>query len=156
MMTSQCNLSFPIPFHALHKTGWPGYRFSLRPLWAALHILYGTCFPSRSLLKVSILLAQIPYVPCLEVQHFQNFTLKIQGQCHSWRPHTRYITLLTHNVFVRCWRAVALLYTAIKKIDLENPRSKSNNLSTHFPFVPCQSAIPFLRYELVKIGPWKS
>ena len=29
-------------------------------------------------------------------------------------------------------------------------------LSTHIPFVSCQSAIPFLRYDFFKIWPWKS
>ena len=29
-------------------------------------------------------------------------------------------------------------------------------LSTHIPFVPCQSALPFLRYSIFKIWPWKS
>ena len=32
----------------------------------------------------------------------------------------------------------------------------SNILSTHFPFVLCQSGIPFLSYDLFKIWPWKS
>ena len=32
----------------------------------------------------------------------------------------------------------------------------SNILSTHKPFIPCQSAIPFLRYDFSKIWPWKS
>ena len=31
-----------------------------------------------------------------------------------------------------------------------------NFLSTHIPFVPCQSALPFLRYNIFKIWPWKS
>ena len=29
-------------------------------------------------------------------------------------------------------------------------------LATHIPFVPCQSALPFLRYSIFKIWPWKS
>ena len=29
-------------------------------------------------------------------------------------------------------------------------------LSAHIPFVPCQSAIPFMRYDFFKIWPWKS
>ena len=33
---------------------------------------------------------------------------------------------------------------------------ESNILLTHIPFVPCQSAIPFLRYDFFKIWPWKS
>ena len=32
----------------------------------------------------------------------------------------------------------------------------SNILSTRIPFVPCQSASPFLRYSIFKIWPWKS
>ena len=32
----------------------------------------------------------------------------------------------------------------------------SNILSTHIPFVPCQSAISFLKYNIFKIWPWKS
>ena len=32
----------------------------------------------------------------------------------------------------------------------------SNILSTHIPFVPCQSALPFLKYSIFKIWPWKS
>ena len=31
-----------------------------------------------------------------------------------------------------------------------------NILSIHIPFVPCQSALPFLRYSIFKIWPWKS
>ena len=29
-----------------------------------------------------------------------------------------------------------------------------NILSTNIPFVPCQSALPFLRYSIFKISPW--
>ena len=32
----------------------------------------------------------------------------------------------------------------------------SSILSTNIPFVPCQSALPFLRYSIFKIWPWKS
>ena len=33
---------------------------------------------------------------------------------------------------------------------------ESNILLTHIPFVPCQSVIPFLRYDFFKIWTWKS
>ena len=36
------------------------------------------------------------------------------------------------------------------------PQHGSYILSTHIPFIPCQSAIPFLRYDFFKIWPWKS
>ena len=32
----------------------------------------------------------------------------------------------------------------------------SNILSTHIPWIPCQSTIPFLRYDFFKIWSWKS
>ena len=32
----------------------------------------------------------------------------------------------------------------------------SNILSTHIPFVPCESALPFLSFDFFKIWPWKS
>ena len=34
--------------------------------------------------------------------------------------------------------------------------SRYNTLSTHIPFVPCRSALPFLGYSILKIWPWKS
>ena len=33
---------------------------------------------------------------------------------------------------------------------------RSNIQSTHIPFVPCQSGIPFVSCDFFKIGPWKS
>ena len=63
--------------------------------------------------------------PISEIQHFQNLTLKIQGQGHGWSGH---------------WKS----------------QSACNILSTHIPFLPCQSAIPFLRYDFFKFWPWKS
>ena len=35
-------------------------------------------------------------------------------------------------------------------------QSECNIESTHIPFVPCQSPLPFLRYSIFKIWPWKS
>ena len=36
------------------------------------------------------------------------------------------------------------------------PHNRNNILSTHIPLVPCQSALPFPRYSIFKIWPWKS
>ena len=65
--------------------------------------------------------------PIPEIQYFQNLTLKIQGQGHGWGGH---------------WKS----------------QKGCNILLTHchIPFVPCQSAIPFLKYNIFKIWPWKS
>ena len=152
--------------------------------------------------------------PIPEIQLFQNFTLKIQGQGHGWGqslksqcesnilsthilfvpcqsviPFLRYIffkiwpwkskvkvmgevKVWSHNVSLTFYRLTSFLFhvnrsshswdTTFSKFDLENPRSiswvrvklksqhGSNILSTHIPFIPCQSAIPFLRYDFFK------
>ena len=158
--------------------------------------------------------------PIPELQQFQYFTLKIQGQGHDW------VQVWSHNVNLTFYRLTSLLFhvnppshswdTTFSKSDLENPRSRSwkrwtlkvtrwvqhsidshsfrsmtighpmlkiwlfqiltlkihgqghgwgecwksqhgsKILSTHIPFIPCQSAIPFLRYKFFKIWPWKS
>ena len=35
-------------------------------------------------------------------------------------------------------------------------QSGCNILSTHIPLIPCQSSLPFMRYSIFKIWPWKS
>ena len=37
-----------------------------------------------------------------------------------------------------------------------NSHNASNIISTDIPLIPCQSALPFLRYSFFKIWPWKS
>ena len=61
-----------------------------------------------------------------EIQHFQNLTSKIQGR--------------QGHGWGECWKS----------------QSGCNILSIHIAFVPCQSALPFLRYSIFKIWPWKS
>ena len=63
--------------------------------------------------------------PIPEIQQFQYFTMKIQGQGHGWGQSLK-------------------------------SQCKCNILSTRIPFVPCQGALPFLRYSIFKIWPWKS
>ena len=63
--------------------------------------------------------------PIPEIQQFQYFTLKIQGQGHGWGQSLK-------------------------------SQYESNILSTRIPFVPCQWTLPFLRYSILKIWPWKS
>ena len=64
-------------------------------------------------------------LPIPEIQQFQYFTFKIQGQGHGWGQSLK-------------------------------SQHGSNILLTHIPFIPCQSAIPFLRYSNFKIWPWIS
>ena len=79
------------------------------------------------------------------------------------------ITVESHNVGLTSYRFTSLSFhvnrpshswdTAFSKFDLENPWSRSQNryntLSTHIPFVPCRSALPFLGHSYFKISRWK-
>ena len=158
--------------------------------------------------------------PILEIQHFQNLTLKIKGQGHGWGhtlksqcgssilsthipffpcqlalPFVSYVffkiwpwkskvmvmgqvTVQSHNVGLAPYQITSFSFyvnrpshswdTAFSKFDLGNQGSRSlvwsqfkviigsSILSTHIPSVPCQSALPFLRYSIFKIWPWKS
>ena len=58
-------------------------------------------------------------------KHFQNLTLKIQGQGHSSRSQSRYNTLLTQIPFFYVDWPSHSWYTAISKFDIENSRSRS-------------------------------
>ena len=88
------------------------------------------------------------------------------------------VKVWNHNVSLTFYRLTSFSFhvnrsshswdTSFSNFDLENPRSRSwvrgklksqygsNILSTHIPFIPCQSAIPFLRYDFFEIWPWKS
>ena len=75
------------------------------------------------------------------------------------------VTVQSHNVGLTSYRLTSLSFhvnrpshswhTAFSKFDLENhgwgnnskSQCGSNILSTHIPFVPCQSALPFLSYD---------
>ena len=112
--------------------------------------------------------------PIPELQQFQYFTLKIQGQGHGWGQNLKSQCesnfLSTHIPFFTCQSATPFRRNSIFKIwpwkfkvgqghgGGQSWRSQSgcNILSTHIPFVPCQLAHPFLRYSIFKIWPWKS
>ena len=124
---------------------------------------------SKSQCESNILSTHIPFVPCqsgipLLSYHF----FKIW----PWNSRVKVIdevTVQTHNVGITSYRLTSLSLhvnrpshswdTAFSKFDLENQGSRSwersqlksqwgsNILSTHIPFVPCQSGIPFLNYD---------
>ena len=107
-----------------------------------------------------------------ELRLFQNYT---------WNSKVKVIdevTVQSHNAGIASYWLTSLSFhvnrpshswdTAFSKFDLENQRSRlwvrsqfksqwgSNILSTHISFVPCQSALPSLRYSIFKSWPWKS
>ena len=126
----------------------------------------------------NILSTHIPFVPCQWGIPFLSYDfLKIW----PWKSRVKVIgevTVQSHSVDLASYRLTSLSFnvnrpshswdTAFSKFDLENQGSRSwlrsqlksqwgsYILSTHMPFVPCQSALPFLRYNIFKIWPWKS
>ena len=83
----------------------------------------------------------------------------------------------SHTLGITSYRLISLSFhvdgpfstwdTAIQIIDLEKVQGHgwgqslksqhgSNIQSTHIPLVPCQLALPFLRYSIFKVWPWKS
>ena len=64
-------------------------------------------------------------LPIPDIQQFQYFTLKIQGQDHRWGQSSK-------------------------------SQYGTNILSIQIPLPPCQSALPFLFTDFVKISHWKS
>ena len=89
------------------------------------------------------------------------------------------VTVQSHNVGLTSYRLTSLLFhvnrpshswvmTFFQNLTLKfegqgygwghssKSQCGSNILSTHIPFVPCQLALPFLKYSIFKIWPWKS
>ena len=134
---SQCGssiLSTHIPFVPC-QSALPFSRYSILKIWpwkSRVKVMGEVTVQSHNVGLASYRLTSLSFHvnlrshSCiLEMQHFQNLTLKIKGQGHGWG----------HSSKSQCG---------------------SNILSTHIPFVPCQSALPFLRYSIFKIWPWKS
>ena len=108
-----CQSAIPFLRYDFFKI-WSWKRWTLKVTTWVQHSVHSNPFRFMSI---------CPPIP--EIQHFQNLTLKIQGQGHGWSGHSK-------------------------------SQSGCNILSTNIPFVPCQSAIPFLRYDFFKFWPWKS
>ena len=66
--------------------------------------------------------------PIPEIKLFKKLTLKIQGQGHGWSRSSK--SQCESNIM--------------------------NILSTDNSLVPCQLTLPFLRYSIFKVWPWKS
>ena len=135
-------------------------------------IIQGQGHSSRSQSRYNTILTLIPFVPCRSALPFliysyfkilrRKFKVKVMGEfkveSHNMGPSfSRLISLSFHvNRASHSW------VTTFSKFDLENQGSMSwvrsqfkvtMWVSTHIPFVPYQSALPFLRYS---IWPWKS
>ena len=108
---------------------------------------------------------------------FQNSTLKIQGQGHEWgeswksQHGSKSNILSTHfhsmsichpipeirifSKFDLSWKSKVKVMVEIK-VESHKVGVTSYQLTSLFCFVPCQLALPFLRYSIFKIWSWKS
>ena len=110
--------------------------------------------------------------PIPEIRLFQNLTLKIQGQGHG-RGTLKVTTLVQHSVDSNTFRSMSICHPIPELQHFQNlnlkiqgqghewrrhwkSQSGYNILWTYIPLIPCQSAIPFLRYDFFKTWPWKS
>ena len=111
--------------------------------------------------------------PIAELWRFQNLTLKIKGQGQEVRSQFKITMWVKHPIDSHPFRSMSIgppipeiqhFQNLTLKIKGQGngwghslkSQCRSNILSTHFPFAPCQSRIPFLSYDLFKIWPWKS
>ena len=126
----------------------------------------------------NILSTHIPFVPCQSGIPFLSYDF---FKIRPWKSKVKVmgeVTVQSHNVGLASYRLTSLLFyvnrpshswdTAFLNLTLEikgqghwwghssKSQCGSSILSTHIPFVPCQSAFPFLRYSIFKIWPWKS
>ena len=106
--------------------------------------------------------------PIPEIQHFQDLTLKIQvnvipeGHIVGTTPYQ--LISLSFDVDEPSHSYLLLLKNFTLKIQGQGygwgehwkSHHGSNILLTHIPFVPSQSAIPFLSYSIFRLWPWKS
>ena len=96
----------------------------------------------------------------------KNLTLKIRGQGHGWGK-SLVTTWVQHPMDSHPFMSINPLIPMIElfqnltfKIQGQSHSSRSINmctiLSPHIPFIPCWSALPFLRCSYLKNWPWKS
>ena len=107
--------------------------------------------------------------PIPEIWLFENLTLKIQVQGHGWSQRSR-SQGQGHSSKSHSWSNIPLTHILHIPCQLtshsqgqdhgwgqsSNSQSGSDFLSNHMPFVPCQSAMPFIGYIFSKIWSCKS
>ena len=126
-------------------------------MFTDFYIVQGQGHSSRSHSGSEIFSTKIPFFPCQRPSHswyraFKYLTLTIKGQGHGWGQ----ISLLqsgsschsTHNLLVPYQSAIPFLEYSFFKIwpwsHSLRSHSGSNIVSTHIPFISCQSTLLFL------------
>ena len=125
----------------------------------------------------NILSTHIPFIPSQSAIPFLRYSI---FRLCPWKCKVMVmveVKVENHKLVVIFYQLTSLLFhvnrpshswdTAFSKFDLKNPRPRSwvwwmlkattcvqHYIDSH-PFRSCQSAIPFLRYDFLKIWPWK-
>ena len=139
--------------------------------------IQGQGHSSRSQSRYNTLSTHIPFVPCrstLPFLGYSNFKIWPWKFKVSWvRSKLKVIIWLQHSVDSHPFRSMSIGHPIPELWLFQNLTLKikgqghgwghsaksqggSNILSTHIPFVPCQSGIPLLSYDFFKIWPWNS
>ena len=141
--------------------------------------IQGQCHSSRSQSRYNILSTHIPFIPCqsalpfLGYSYFKNWSWKfkvkvmgeVKGEGHNKDPtFSRLTSLSLHVNHASHYWVMTFFHKLTLKIKGQGrgwghsskSQCGSNILSTHIPFVPCRSGIPFLSYDFFTIWPWKS
>ena len=137
---------------------------------------HGWYHSSKSQGGSNILSTHVPFVPCQSALPFLRYSI---FKIWPWKSRVEVmgeVTIQSHNVGLTSYRLTSLLFhvnrpshswvmTFFQNLTLKfkgqgygwghSSKSQcwSNILSTHIPFVPCQSALPFLKYSIFKIWP---
>ena len=141
--------------------------------------IQGQSHSSRSHNRYNILSTHIPFIPCwsalpfLRCSYLKNWPwkskVKVMGEVKVKSHNVSLTSYINSHPFrsMSFWHPIAelrLFQSLTLKIKGEGhgwgghwkSQCGSSILSTHIPFVPCQSARPFLRYSIFKVWPWKS
>ena len=133
---------------------------------------------SRSQSRCNTLSTHIPFIPCQSALPFLGYSYfkiwrwkfkikvisEVKVESHNVDPTFSPLTSLLFHVNWQTIPELRLFQNLTLNIKGQGHEwghtSKlqygSNILSTHIPFFPCKSGMPFLSYDFFKIWPWKS
>ena len=154
----------------------PFLRYSFFKVWPWK--IQGQGHSSRSQSRYNTLSTRIPFVPCQSALPFLGYSYfkiwhwkfkvkvisEVKVESHNEGTTFSGLTSLSFHVNRASHSWVGTFQNLTLKIKGQGHASGhtsksqcgSKILSTHIPFFPCQSGIPFLSYDFFKIWPWKS
>ena len=142
---SICHALWPKVNPIVHPTSYPT-QIPFIPSELTLPFLsYGNfnILPWKSQVKVMGEVKVWSHIVSLTFYRLTSFSFHVNQPSHSWNTTFQNLTLKIQG-------------QGHGRGEHWKSHHGSNILSTHIHFAPCQSAIPFIRYDFLKIWPWKS